>query len=198
MDIKTLYKESFSRLFVIALNLVNDRATANDIVHDVFFKFCTLNKEPDTITNVMPYLFVMTRNACFDHIKKSRREEAYAEENARLTGLSEEHPSLATANIFIKTQLSYRLHTAIKSLPDQCRKVMTLSYLEGKTDEEIAELLSISEENVRQQKSIGIKKLRTILAEYENTYRETRFLIFILLYALAIYSVNLLFAFLKK
>ncbi len=56
---------------------------------------------------------------------------------------------------------TYReLYAAIEALPDQCRRVISLSYLEGKSGKEVADELQIDHITVRTQKHRGVMLLR--------------------------------------
>lgn len=61
---------------------------------------------------------------------------------------------------------AYRiLQEAIDSLPPGMRSIILL-VLEGKTNQEIAEELSVSKETVHSQKKIAYRKLRDYLKDY--------------------------------
>ncbi|MEG0021190.1 MAG: RNA polymerase sigma factor, partial [Oscillospiraceae bacterium] len=57
------------------------------------------------------------------------------------------------------------LSSALKQLPLNYSTVLRLKFAQGYSDTEIAELLNITEENVRQRISRGKKKLSQMLAK---------------------------------
>jgi RNA polymerase sigma-70 factor (ECF subfamily) len=60
------------------------------------------------------------------------------------------------------------LTTAIQSLPERCRQVLTLRRLYGLSQREIATRLGISENVVEHQVALGVRKCTAFLARYWN------------------------------
>lgn len=54
--------------------------------------------------------------------------------------------------------------TEIAKLPDRCREVFTLAYVDGKKSVEIAGMLNISQRTVEAQLYKGLKIIRNVLA----------------------------------
>ncbi|MNL56682.1 ECF RNA polymerase sigma factor SigW [compost metagenome] len=67
----------------------------------------------------------------------------------------------------IESELIEKLYQAISTLPEGCKKVFKLGYLEGLSNTKIAETLNISVNTVRAQKQRGLKALKTRL-DYES------------------------------
>ncbi|MBS1660852.1 MAG: sigma-70 family RNA polymerase sigma factor, partial [Bacteroidetes bacterium] len=64
-----------------------------------------------------------------------------------------------------RAEVYRELHAALEKLPDQCRRVMQLSYLEGLTVEETAKLMQISTSAVKTHRTRVVKQLRKLLSD---------------------------------
>jgi len=62
-----------------------------------------------------------------------------------------------------QAELLQRIYEEIEKLPKKCRQVFKLAYLDGLSNEEIAELLHINYQSVKNQKVRALKILRLAL-----------------------------------
>ena len=63
-DIELLFRQHYRPLCLFALHLINDVASAEDIVMDCYLKLWTKWKEEE-IKNPKSYLYIAVRNACY-------------------------------------------------------------------------------------------------------------------------------------
>ncbi len=64
---------------------------------------------------------------------------------------------------FIASEILQAIYAEIENLPTQCREVVRLAILEGKTNDEIAEAMNIAYKSVQNNKTRGMQMLRTAL-----------------------------------
>jgi RNA polymerase sigma-70 factor (ECF subfamily) len=157
-----LYHSMFSSLFSIAFSIVKNRETAEEIVSDVFLKIWQLRKKLAATEEVQLYIFRMARNQALTEITKW--------DNKRTVDIStvQEEPFLFLDNPehkLISSELQARLTLAIQQLPAQCQLIFQLVKEEGLRYKQVAEILDLSVNTVRNQLSIAIKKLYEQLAE---------------------------------
>ncbi|MNR35643.1 RNA polymerase sigma factor [compost metagenome] len=65
----------------------------------------------------------------------------------------------------IRTEVWAEIYREINKLPVQCSKVISLSFVEGLKNDEIAQELDISIQTVKNQKSMGVKLLKQKLSK---------------------------------
>jgi RNA polymerase sigma-70 factor (ECF subfamily) len=65
----------------------------------------------------------------------------------------------------IKSEVLQYVYAEIEKLPEKCREVFKLSYLEGMKLSEVAQHLNISEQTVANQKTKALKMLRLALSD---------------------------------
>src|ERR1700729_824586 len=57
-----------------AISLVDDTPAAEDIVTEVFVILWRKHEDFETVQNIKAFLYISTRNACINHIKRLQRD----------------------------------------------------------------------------------------------------------------------------
>ena len=120
-------------------------------------------------------LFTTARNAALDLFRRRRTTPLHTvAEGAELT-LLDEQPGYAEQG-----EQAYRLEVladAVRALPDRCRQVIMLRYLDGLAYKEIAAQLGISPETVKVHMAKGMRRCAEFFTErglLEPAARETK------------------------
>lgn len=133
---------------------------AEEITTDIFVRLWKSRDKWDDIRNIKAFLYVSARNACLNFLKsqkaKPRKQEAIDE-------ILRREPEMILQSE-IESDLITMIKQEIDNLPDTCRAVFKLSYLEGYENAEIAQTLDISHQTVKNLKSIALKTIRKNLA----------------------------------
>ncbi len=108
-------------------------------------------------------LFAVARNAVIDLLR--RKAVAKTEGVAELEQLSVLDQSGDVVRTVIARQELELLTEAVRTLPNRCRQVITLTKVYGLTEREVAERLSISENTVRTQVVRGMERCTAYLRE---------------------------------
>lgn len=152
-----LYQNYFVALKSFAMHYVGDEGAAEDVVQDVFIGMLKCEKTFVSLNDVKLYLYSSVKNRSISYLRNLKVQHKYIDETFH---------SAKDIDLFwdrvLEEDIYARLMTAVDSLPAQCRKVILLT-LEGHTTAEIAELLNISVETVKDHKSNGKKKLAELL-----------------------------------
>ena len=132
------------KLFRLALRITFDSSEAEDIVQDTLIKVWDKRDEWQQIESIESYCMTITRNLAID---RSQKMEA---RNMELTPEAQEMPDTLTPEKLFEQDEQLRLiHQAINSLPEKQRTIVQLRDIEGKSYKEIAEILGITEEQVK-------------------------------------------------
>ena len=144
-----------------------DRIWAEDVVQDVFlsvWKRRFFLRQDSAALQV--YLLRSVYNRCMNYLQRRRRRQSCAEELGEFLEIAERFYD-PDRNPVIKSlfdrDLHHSLDRSIEALPDKCREVFRLSYLEGYSHKEIAERLGISVRTVDSHIYSALKSLRTAL-----------------------------------
>ena len=138
---RILFERFHNYLVLYAMRRVHLREVAEDMVQEVFVA-------------IWAFLYDSVQNRCLDYLKHKAVENRYvAYSLANRDDESEREYNLMREEIYRE------LYIAVKELPDRCRQVFEL-HLQGKKNEEIAELLSLSVETVKTHKKNAVRFLK--------------------------------------
>lgn len=158
--LKGIFVKSYSSLVNTAYKLLNNREAAEDIVQDVFAKLLEKKNALSHIDNYSFYFNKMVVNNCLNYLKRSSRMHLVSDySNFNLSVFQ-------TRNDILFNELEERLNRATGTLPPKCKAIFCLSRLDGMSNQEIAEMLSISKRTVESQLFTALSKLREELSAY--------------------------------
>jgi RNA polymerase sigma-70 factor (family 1) len=149
----------YRSLCYFAQKLVAEEGEAEDIVSQVMFKLWSKHADFDSLQSIKAFLYISTRNACLDYLKKIKRQDTSRQ--AYINDLNEE--TWEYHELVIETELLQALYTEIEDLPDKCRKIFKMSYFEGLNSNDIAEKLNISVKTVRNQRARAVVALKSAM-----------------------------------
>jgi RNA polymerase sigma-70 factor (ECF subfamily) len=159
--------DRYSRLtFSLALNLIGDYATAEEITLDVFArvweKAATYRPEQ---AKVSTWLISITRYRAIDVLRRrGSRPEQHSVSWAEVSSdamISTDGPEEAT-ELTIQRQ---RVRAAIAELPPDQKQVLALAYFNGYTHRQIAETLNQPLGTVKTRIRLAMQKLRQMLQD---------------------------------
>ena len=136
---------------------------AEDIVHDVFLNMWKRNNTLFVNETVVSYMFQSVQNACINHLKRDIIHEEYID-RAILELKMEELAMPSVEKKLIEQEQLDKIYEAIDKLPEKNKEVFCLSYLHGKKNPEISELLNISIRTVENHLYKALQELRKRLS----------------------------------
>ena len=162
-----LFLRFFNYLVVYAMRRVQRRDVAEDIVQETFITVWENKKTFNSYQGLKAYLYELVQNKCTNYLKHRQVEDKYAS-YVKTTG--EE----AEGDYSLMQEEIYReLYMAVRELPEKCQRVFEL-HLEGKKNDEIAEILGISVLTVKSHKQNAIhilkKKMGNLFLLYTYIY----------------------------
>ena len=154
----------YPRIYGFAQSLLGkDNAVAEDITMESFAKLFRKYADFDTLINMRAFLYIATRNGCFDYLRYAIRQDAL---NKEWMNTAEQHSFIELREI--EGEILHTVKEAIAQLPRKCRQIIQMIYFEGLSTAEIASRLSISIPTVRSQKRHGINLLRAAFVGKES------------------------------
>ncbi|QHS58393.1 RNA polymerase sigma factor [Chitinophaga agri] len=136
--------------------LVADTMAAEDIVSECFISAFQRKEDFPSLGQLRSFLFTAAKNAALNYIKAQKRHDDIHH--------SIEHGadrfSIDVENAYIKAEVLQLISGEIEKLPPQCRQVVRLAIIEGKSAPEIAAELNMAYQTVLNQKAKGVALLR--------------------------------------
>lgn len=133
------------KLYRLSLRITLNPQEAEDIVQDTLIKVWNKRESWDEIESIEAYAMTICRNLSLDHLKLRENQ------NASLEGMEIDRAdrSLSPLEQVQQKDNLERVRQLVNALPEKQRSCMQLRDFEGKTYKEIAEILDITEEQVK-------------------------------------------------
>ena len=135
-----------NELFRLALRITLNRAEAEDVVQETMIKVWNRRERWSEIESIEAFCLTICRNISLDKMKKAENQNQSLEEEYDAPDKSHASNPEEQAELRDRIQLIRRL---IDKLPEKQRSVMQLRDFEGKSYKEIAQILEVSEEQVK-------------------------------------------------
>lgn len=148
------YKENFNLFTAYGRNYLDDLNECQDVVQDVFIKYWDKLSEIGNDIQVKAFLYKAIRNHCLNRKRHNMVKNTYLQQS-RYDIDSEEY----FLDAIIREESSFLMYKEINSLPEMGKKVLILS-LDNKSNEEIADTLSISVNTVKTHKQRSYSRIR--------------------------------------
>lgn len=153
--LEQLFEKYYDTLCDFAFQYVKSVELSEEVVSDVFFKIWQRRNRLNISSNLRAYLYTATRNQALNYLKKERDEVESLDDNMKEVISSKEQPDEDLIGKDVEKYISF----LINSLPPRRRLIFKLSRFEGFTHKEIAGILSISTQTVKNQMVSALKKL---------------------------------------
>lgn len=134
---------------------------ARDLVHDVFVYLWSERRKIQIHSSLQSYLFAITRHRTIDHIRRNITRKEYA---SMLQKLNSDIEYSLEKNIEAKN-LGKVIEKIVNNLPPRTKEIYRLSRNEYKGISEIAEMLHLSDQTVKNQLTTALKFLRISLSK---------------------------------
>lgn len=153
----------FARVFAVARRIMGNDAEAEDVAQDVFLKLW--NAPPDLEASgagLSTWLYRVATNRCFDMLRRMRPDQL--DETVERAG-DDPGPEDDAG----RAQVARTVDAALAALPARQRAALVLTYYEGFTNREAADMLDTGVEAIE---SLLARARRTLKAELEGSWRE--------------------------
>ena len=159
-DVALIYRQHHADLVRLALLLVGDRASAEDVVQDVFTRLCTRGRVLAQ-DSALAYVRTAVVNGCRSMLRRRALARRVAITRAapwRDTQESAEHTAILAEDRRL-------VLAALAALPGRRREVLVLRFYLGLPVSEVAAVLGISQGSVKSATARGLESLARRLGE---------------------------------
>jgi len=155
---RRIYEKYESDLRTLAANLLDDKAAAEDVVHDVFVSLLQVVDKFELRSSLAGYLKTCVANRSRDYVRRRQRQTA-AINNAEQVIPSGDGP----INLVIKSEELQKLGSAMSQIPYEQREAIVLR-LHGKMKfKTIARLQNVSIKTAHSRYRAGLDGLKFML-----------------------------------
>ena len=155
----TIYDRYQPAIFYFVKKFVPDTTVSEDITAETFIKLWQRRENFDNERSIASFLHVTARNASIDWLRSEKKEVhnrqslLYLLNQDQYTEFQED----------IKGEVLRLILIEINKLPRKIKQVFIMSYIEGKSNEKIAQLLNIRNQSVRNHKARALNLIRVAI-----------------------------------
>ena len=164
-EFKKLFDTYYPALCLYCKRFIDEIETREDIVQDTFVTLWNKREEIQFDDSAVFFLKACARNSCLNHLNHQSYKQKYVEEYLEKNPMYDK----SVDSLYTIGELQELLKKTLSQLPEEYKKVYVMSYLEGKTNIEIAEILGVSTKTVERYKSKSVTHLREGLKDYLPT-----------------------------
>lgn len=163
---KRVFDTYKSKVYHFALKFVLTDEYAEEITQIVFIKLWENRKKVREDTPLSPYLFVLTKNASLDFLRKISNDRALRDNFLNVYASLNRNETEANVHF---NELKEFTQNAIEQLPPKQQKIYKLAKVEHKNYEEIAKIMSVSKNTVKTQLKIANESVKSYLSDKYRT-----------------------------
>ncbi|WP_316843308.1 RNA polymerase sigma-70 factor [Pedobacter psychrodurus] len=149
-------------LQIFATKFTKSDNAAEEIIQDAFLRVWLNRDKLADVDNVKAYLYKYVSNECLSFLRKKLKESRVVDAFTAKQQNSDNN-TLETINLNEVTKI---IAVAVDKLPDQRKNIYQLSRRDGKSIPEIAEILNISPNTVKNALVIALKSIRIHLDQH--------------------------------
>jgi RNA polymerase sigma-70 factor (ECF subfamily) len=165
MDLLGIHDQYYHRVRKFILASVKNESVADDLVQETFIKIqenLDRVRDPEKISS---WIFRIAYHLCQDHFRVSKKSSSQEEINDELVTLQE----TPVQKELEQGEMSRCVQDKLSLLPETLRSVIIFADIMDFTNQEIADILGLTVENVKVRLHRARKKLKAIL-EKECTF----------------------------
>jgi RNA polymerase sigma-70 factor, ECF subfamily len=162
-----LYARHAPRMLALARRLLRDEKESEDLMHEVFLEIWRRAGEydPERAT-VEGWMLMLTRSRSLDKLRSAHTRRSV------LVGVPKEPEALGAE---LNSPDYLRVQRALEALAIEQRQVVILTYFDGLTSSEIAEVLNLPVGTVKSRTRLALERLRQELGVAKEARHHERF-----------------------
>jgi len=156
-----IYLRYWRQLYYSALNKINNKEVAEDIIQIVFADLWE-KREQHSIKNIPAYLGTSVKYQVINYIKSAISKKAH------LAQVSEGRKAEENSNelTLLVKELNEAIDKAINRLPEKTQTIFHLSRFERHSNKDISRIMNVSEKTVEYHITQSLKALRLYLRDF--------------------------------
>lgn len=155
LPVEILIEKYKNNIYAVAFNICKNKYDAEDVVQDTFIQYLSHKKDFQSEQHIRAWIIRVAINKA-----KNKNNLFFRRNSLPLEDYME--------TLTFESDESYELFEAVMKLPEKYRIVIHLFYYEDYSVQEIADILKITQSNVKVRLSRGRLSLRKTLKEAWN------------------------------
>ena len=159
---KRLFLPLHPKLFRIAYALVENKADAEDILQDAYYKLWSRREELANVLNPEAFCVTLVKNLCLDYLRSPRANRHDEDVTEAVTLSTDSSPD---KELEMQDKVEH-IHNLISRLPENQRQVIRLRGIDDCSMDEIEQITGLNAVNIR----VLLSRARKIIREQFDKY----------------------------
>lgn len=142
---REIFETYHKRLYYFVFSFTKSDFATEDILQEVFVKVWMKRETIDPSCSFDSYIYIIARNQTYNHLRRIANQESLKKEVWR----NLKHYDRQTEDTVLLSEYQNIVDDILESLPVKKRSIFILSREQGKSNQEIADLLNISPKTVK-------------------------------------------------
>jgi RNA polymerase sigma-70 factor (family 1) len=156
-----IFNRYWSKVYEVAYSLVQSREITQEIVQSLFISLWD-KRASLVVTNLLPYLTAAARHRALDVIESQLVRQKHWDYYKRFIP----EQACTTEHDVAFNELVEAIEEKLELLPEKSKRVFMLNRVEGRSVEEIANILNLSKKAIQYHLTKSTKELRGHLKDY--------------------------------
>lgn len=157
--LKAIFEQYRTRLLQIAVQVLNSRELAEEVVMDTVLGLWEKRHRAVAIERLSAYLYTTVKNKSLNRLRTVR-----AHKHVALEDISPDIVlTVSPEELMVSAEAIHRIQEAINQLPPRCKQIFILIKEDKLKYREVADVMQISLKTVENQLGIALKKIHDAL-----------------------------------
>lgn len=162
---ETLFLTYFPKVKLFIAKFLQDNNEAEDLAQDIFLRIWQNRATINEVENLNAYLYQAARNAVYQSIRHLLLQHEY-EEKQHKSLFQNHNDGYSTEEALYANELELLIQATVERMPSQRKKIYGMSRQEGKSNEEIANELSINKRTVENHITQALADIRKVIKHF--------------------------------
>ncbi|WP_145331405.1 RNA polymerase sigma factor [Paenibacillus xylanexedens] len=147
-----VYYEYYNMVYGLIVYIIKERAAAEDIIQEAFIKIIKNKPLFEDEVKLRAWLKVVTRNTAINYLRKNKNNRNQLDADSVFIDIETMNQTAVSVENIVETQMMQEsIERYLSQLKPEYRVLVELRWKEGFSYREIAELLSTTEDIVKQR-----------------------------------------------
>lgn len=160
-----LFALYYSKVKSFALSLTGNLSDADEIAQTVFIKLWNHRNSLVSCSSLDAYVFRVSRNAVNDFLRQKAHLRKY-KVDAGSESYSQTSDRKTADSTLLVSELKSLEAEVVEGMPEKRREVYVLSRNQGKSNEEIAQMLGLSKRTVEKHIQLALHSIRNKMEDF--------------------------------
>lgn len=153
---------TFPKVKAFAWKILHSEEDAEDVAQDIFVKLWDNTEIWENKETWDSYIYTMARNQIYNFLKHKSVELNYQEKIVQENSLSSSFEADIHDELYAK-EIELLIKLTLDNMPEQRKKVFSMSRLEGQSNQEIADTLQLSVRTIERHIYLALQELKKVI-----------------------------------